>query len=190
MLAPGRRRRRKRLVWAERHAPFAAVVAPLLLPVDVEGLLGFSGRRQDQRLPGFSRIRFRLVDERRRQQASCPNQKPSTIEHGCSPSFAHASESKDLLLPAWATSSFTTVAGQGWLAGPKPSLDAFERVATGGSAIKPFSPFEALSKALPRPRRRAHVSHESGITNRDDSDGDLWTTPQWRRTLPLRQGTA
>ena len=33
--------------------------------------------------------------------------------------FAHASESKDQLLPAWATSSFTTVAGQGWLAGHK-----------------------------------------------------------------------
>jgi hypothetical protein len=33
-------------------------------------------------------------------------------------------EQDDLLLPAWATSSFTTVAGQGWLAGPKPSLDA------------------------------------------------------------------
>ena len=38
---------------------------------------------------------------------------------------AHASESKDLLLPAWATSSFTTVAGQGWLAGlAEPALDA------------------------------------------------------------------
>jgi hypothetical protein len=33
--------------------------------------------------------------------------------------FAHTSESKDQLLPAWATSSFTTVAGQGWLAGRK-----------------------------------------------------------------------
>jgi hypothetical protein len=28
-------------------------------------------------------------------------------------------EQDDLLLPAWATSSFTTVAGQGWLAGRK-----------------------------------------------------------------------
>jgi hypothetical protein len=39
---------------------------------------------------------------------------------------AHASESKDLLLPAWATSSlFTTVAGQGWLVGlAEPALDA------------------------------------------------------------------
>jgi hypothetical protein len=40
-------------------------------------------------------------------------------------SFARASESKDLLLPAWATSSFTTVAGQGWLVGlGEPALDA------------------------------------------------------------------
>jgi hypothetical protein len=40
-------------------------------------------------------------------------------------SFAHASESKDLLLPTWATSSFTTVAGQGWLVGlSEPALDA------------------------------------------------------------------
>ena len=40
-------------------------------------------------------------------------------------SFARASESKDLLLPARATSSFTTVAGQGWLVGlAEPALDA------------------------------------------------------------------
>ena len=50
--------------------------------------------------------------------------------------FAHAPESKGLLLPARATSSFTTVAGQGWLAGPKPSLDALLDVAAAGSAIK------------------------------------------------------
>jgi hypothetical protein len=32
---------------------------------------------------------------------------------------------EDLLLPTWATSSFTTVAGQGWLAGlAEPALDA------------------------------------------------------------------
>jgi hypothetical protein len=45
-------------------------------------------------------------------------------------------EQDDLLLPAWATSSFTTVAGQGWLAGPKPTLDVLLRVAAAGSAIK------------------------------------------------------
>ena len=41
-------------------------------------------------------------------------------------SFAHASgEQDDLLLPARATSSFTTVAGQGWLVGlAEPALDA------------------------------------------------------------------
>src|SRR5580700_7823375 len=34
-------------------------------------------------------------------------------------------EQHDLLLPAWATSSFTTVAGQGWLVGlAQPALDA------------------------------------------------------------------
>ena len=38
--------------------------------------------------------------------------------------------------PAWATSSFTTVAGQGWLAGVKPTLDALIYVAAAGSAIK------------------------------------------------------
>ena len=63
---------------------------------------------------------------------------PSDVlkNHKCSPSFAHASESKDQLLPVRATSSFTTVAGQGWLAGPKPSLDALIHVAAAGSAIK------------------------------------------------------
>ena len=107
------------LLAEEDEAREAATSRITVGGLDVEGLLGFSGRRQDQRLAGFSRKRFRLVDERCRQQASCPNQKASTIKHGCSPSFAHASESKDLLLPAWATSSFTTVAGQGWLAGRK-----------------------------------------------------------------------
>ena len=40
-------------------------------------------------------------------------------------SITHAPESKDQLLPAGATSSFTTVAGQGWLVGlAEPALDA------------------------------------------------------------------
>ena len=34
------------------------------------------------------------------------------------------------MLPVKATSSFTTVAGQGWLAGPKPSLDAQRDIAS------------------------------------------------------------
>ena len=59
MLAPGRRRRCERLIRPERHAPFAAVVA--LLPVNIEGLLGLSGRWQDQRREGSSRKRFRRV---------------------------------------------------------------------------------------------------------------------------------
>jgi hypothetical protein len=33
-------------------------------------------------------------------------------------------ESEDLLLPCAGHIVFTTVAGQGWLAGPKPPLDA------------------------------------------------------------------
>jgi hypothetical protein len=32
---------------------------------------------------------------------------------------------------------FTTIAGQGWLAGPEPSLDALRDVSRAGSAIKP-----------------------------------------------------
>ena len=84
MLTPGRRRRCERLIRPERHPPFAALVAPYLLPVDIEGLLGLSGGRQDQRLAGFSRKRFRSVDERRRQQTTSPNQKMSTIKHGFS----------------------------------------------------------------------------------------------------------
>ncbi len=69
----------------------------------------------------------------------CATPRDVLKNHKRSPSFAHASESKDQLLPAWATSSFTTVAGQGWLAGPKPSLDAFTHVAIAASAIKPFA---------------------------------------------------
>ena len=45
---------------------------------------------------------------------------------------------QDLLLPYRATSSFTTVAGQGWLAGPKPSLDAPQYLA-GVSLIEQVS---------------------------------------------------
>jgi hypothetical protein len=43
----------------------------------------------------------------------------------------------DLLLSYAGHIVFTTVAGQGWLAGPKPSLDASRYVATGRAAIKP-----------------------------------------------------
>jgi hypothetical protein len=43
---------------------------------------------------------------------------------------------QDLLLPVAGHIVFTTVAGQGWLAGPKPSLDASRNVARAGYAIK------------------------------------------------------
>src|ERR1700722_2766653 len=117
MLTPGRRRRGERLIRPERHAPFTAVVA--LLPVDIEGLLGLSSRRQDQRLAGFSRKRFRSVDERCRQQSAGPNQKMATIEHLYSPSVYTRIGEQGPIVAAWATSSFATVAGQGWLAGHK-----------------------------------------------------------------------
>ena len=56
-------------------------------------------------------------------------------------SLHNASESKDLLLPAWATSSFTTVAGQGWLAGlAEPALDAGTTLACPDSGSKAGSP--------------------------------------------------
>ena len=45
-------------------------------------------------------------------------------------------EQDDLLLPAWATSSFTTVAGKAGWRGVKPSLDALIDVAAVGSVIK------------------------------------------------------
>src|ERR1700733_11290549 len=54
--------------------------------------------------------------------------------------------SKDLLLPTWATSSFTTVAGQGWLVGlAEPALDAgttlaYRRGRRQGGCL-PFAPF-------------------------------------------------
>ena len=43
---------------------------------------------------------------------------------------------QDLLLPVMGHIVFTTVAGQGWLAGPKPSLDAVRYVATTGGQVK------------------------------------------------------
>jgi hypothetical protein len=54
---------------------------------------------------------------------------------------------------------FTTVAGQGWLAGPKPSLDASRDVPRAGSTIKsldtcksPASDFDAGSHPQPTAR--------------------------------------
>jgi hypothetical protein len=44
---------------------------------------------------------------------------------------------QDLLLPCTGHIVFATVAGQGWLAGPKPSLDASRDVAGEGSGINP-----------------------------------------------------
>src|SRR5580704_8012259 len=137
MLTPGRRRRRERLVRPERHAPLAAVVAPYLLTVNIEGFLRLSGRRQDQRLARFSRKRFRSVDERCRQQSPSPNQKISTIEHGCSPSVCTASESRTTYCcprgPHRHSPPLPVKAG--WR-GIKPSLDALLDVAAAGSAIK------------------------------------------------------
>jgi hypothetical protein len=43
---------------------------------------------------------------------------------------------RDLLLPVAGHIVFTTVAGQGWLAGPKPSLDASRHIASAACAIK------------------------------------------------------
>src|ERR1700722_12400115 len=135
MLTPGRRRWRERLIRPERDAPIAAAVA--LLPVDIEGLLGLSGRWQDQRRAGSSRKRFRSVDERCRHQSPSPNQKMSTINHGCSPSFAHASESRTTYCcphgPHRHSPPLPVKAG--WR-GIKPSLDALLDVAAAGSAIK------------------------------------------------------
>ena len=73
-------------------------------------------------------------------------------------------EQDDLLLPTWATSSFTTVAGQAGWRGIKPSLDALITVAAGCSLIKagasqrpmsivglaaPFAPVDAFGGQSP-----------------------------------------
>jgi hypothetical protein len=52
MLAPGRRPRCERLIRPERHAPFAAVVAPYFLPIDIEGLALKSSRLADNSRQG------------------------------------------------------------------------------------------------------------------------------------------
>jgi hypothetical protein len=49
VLSPSRRRRRERLVRAERHAPLGVIILDVLLPVDVKRLLRLPGRRQKQR---------------------------------------------------------------------------------------------------------------------------------------------
>ena len=57
--------------------------------------------------------------------SSAPIRPMKAVVH-CSPSVCtRIGEQHDLLLPAGATSSFTTVAGQGWLVGlAEPALDA------------------------------------------------------------------
>ena len=134
MLAPGRRRRCEWLIRPERHTPFAAVVA--LLPVDEEGLLGLSGRWQDQRRAGSLENAFARCMNEAVSKAPAPIRKCRRSNMVALLQCARASERKDLLLPARATSSFTTVAGQGWLAGPKPALDALIYVVAAGSIIK------------------------------------------------------
>ena len=53
----------------------------------------------------------------------------------------------DLLLPVAGHIVFTTVAGQGWLAGPKPSLDATRVMENEGQEIK-LSSLLAYAKSL------------------------------------------
>src|SRR5580700_10423794 len=70
-------------------------------------------------------------------------------------------EQHDLLLPTWATTSFTTFAGQAGWRGIKPSLDALLDVAATGSSIKPTSP------------PAAWPLHKSNGISRRGKEGDI-----------------
>ena len=54
------------------------------------------------------------------------------------------------MLPVSGHIVFTTVAGQGWLAGPKPSLDSSRPIASGTSAIKRDAGPRRVAEELPR----------------------------------------
>src|SRR6185437_10979892 len=79
----------------------------------------------------------RSADERGGQKGPSPNQEMATINHGCSPSFAHASESRTTYCcphgPHRHSPPLPVKAG--WR-GIKPSLDALIYVAAAGSVIK------------------------------------------------------
>src|SRR5580704_11627241 len=135
MLTPGRRRRCKWLVWAERHSPIGDLAVGL--PIDVKRLLWLLDGRQNQRPACLFGKRGRSADERRGQKGPSPDQEMPTINHECSPSFAHASESRTTYCcphgPHRHSPPLPVKAG--WR-GVKPSLDALIDVAAAGSRIK------------------------------------------------------
>jgi hypothetical protein len=104
------------------------------------------------------------------------------------------------LLPARATSSFTTFAGQAGWRGIKPSLDALLDVAATGSSIKPTSPPAAWplhkSNGISRRGKEGDITQPSlspvvgdGLLGRRDLD--LASTnkvmqPNFEFVLPLR----
>jgi hypothetical protein len=65
----------------------------------------------------------------------------------------------DLLLPVAGHIVFTTVAGQGWLAGPKPSLDAACHVASASDVIK------LSAEPNPRPERTPLLEGSRPVTS-------------------------
>ena len=93
----------------------------------------------------------------------------------------HIGEQDDLLLPAWATSSFTTVAGQAGWRGVKPSLDALIHVAGAGSVIKAGAsqrPMEIVRLGvLIAPTDATGETSPPGYSDGQEPDGQ----PFWRR---------
>jgi len=75
----------------------------------------------------------------------------------------------DLLLPVTGHIVFTTVAGQGWLAGPKPSLDAPQHLTSCRSLIKGA----AIHKQANLARNREFLP-ASGLT---------WAIARWESAL-------
>src|SRR5580704_15643784 len=166
MLTPGRRRRCKWLVWAERHSPIGDLAVGL--PIDVKRLLWLLDSRQNQRPACLFGKRGCSADERRGQKDPSPDQEMSTINHGCSPSFAHASESRTTYCcphgPHRHSPPLPVKAG--WR-GVKPSLDALIHVAAAGSAIK-------VGASPMRIVRLAALIAAADLTGEQSPPGYLW----------------
>ena len=97
--------------------------------------------------------------------------------------FAHASESRtNLLLPAWATSSFTTVAGQAGWRGVKPSLDALIDIAAAGCVIK------VGAGQMAGENRPPHRSYRAGRPDRRAVSAGLFLRAKAQPAAFRRQG--
>src|SRR5262249_37955621 len=107
--------------------------------IPVHGL-GDLRRGSEQGPIGPGGKRRRILHECHREQTACADQKNTSGEHKKPPEFTNASGGLATYSCVFRPHRRATVAGQGWLAGPKPSLDAQRNIKTLTTTCKGSSP--------------------------------------------------